>query len=67
MTKEEYNQEPVYYCTRCLSLAQKTFLGQCYCENCGSTESSSTTIEDWENKYKDRYNHKYLEENGREQ
>lgn len=67
MTKDEYNQEPVYYCTRCLSLAQTSLLGQCYCENCGSTESASATIYEWENKYMNRYNHKYLEENGRDQ
>lgn len=65
MTKEEYNKEPVHYCTRCLSLAQKSFSDYYYCDNCGCTNSESSSIEEWENKYVNMYGHKFIEDNGR--
>ena len=58
----EYDQEPVYYCPRCLSLEIKTDIADyCYCDKCGSTRIETTSIFEWERLYKDRYGFKFLE------
>ena len=58
----EYDQEPVYYCPRCLSLKIKADIADyCYCDNCGSTRIEQTSIFEWERIYKDRYGFKFLE------
>lgn len=64
--KEEinYNEEPVFYCKRCLSLKirfVKSITNSEYCDNCGSTDVESTDIEDWRNKFKNRYGYDHLE------
>lgn len=53
MNKEEYNNEPVYYCKRCHSL-NITILSDDFdcCEDCGSTDIDSCHIEEWIKKYK---------------
>nr|DAG93866.1 MAG TPA: TFIIB Transcription factor zinc-finger [Crassvirales sp.] len=49
-SKEDYNNEPVFYCKRCHSLAIKAYdeggISE-YCGQCGSTNISTTTIEEW--------------------
>lgn len=53
MSKEDYNNEPVYYCKRCHSL-NISVLGDdldC-CDDCGSTDIDSCHIEEWIKKYK---------------
>lgn len=51
MTKEEYNEVPVEYCTTCRSLAIVAMDdGTAFCEKCGSTEIAITHIEDWKEK-----------------
>lgn len=58
----EYDKEPVYYCSRCLSLEIKADIGDyCYCDKCGSTGIEQTSIFEWERMYKDRYGRKFLE------
>lgn len=61
-TKDEYNEEPVYFCTHCLSLkivgVEDTDLS--YCEECGNTDIMTTSIENWERLYQERYGEKYL-------
>ena len=37
LSKEEYNNEPVYYCSDCLSLRIRDIDGTEYCDKCGST------------------------------
>lgn len=60
----DYNDEPVYYCPRCLSLRIKADIADyCYCDNCGSTGIETTPIYEWEKMYQDRYGFKYLENN----
>lgn len=64
MEMEEYNQIPVYYCRKCLSLNIKsvgTEEGCEFCDECGSTDIVTTTIEEWENLYKNKHGHRYLE------
>lgn len=49
-TKEEYNNEPVYVCKRCHSLAIMTYNQSNiteYCRDCGSTDIEIMSIEDW--------------------
>lgn len=60
--KEQYNQEPVHYCTHCLSLRVRTVFGEDmdYCDSCGSTNIEQTQIEAWEDKYKKMYGINYL-------
>lgn len=61
--KEQYNNEPVYYCKNCLSLKVKTVLvdsGLDFCEECGSTDIEQAHIEEWRKLHKDRYGFDYL-------
>lgn len=64
MTKEEYNNEPVYYCSFCLSLKIKTVaggsLGLDHCDDCGGTDIKSAHIDEWQELYKKRYGVNYL-------
>lgn len=65
--KHNYNQQwdsnPVYYCTECLSLAISGEIEGCeYCQKCGSPEIAQDNIQHWEDKYIKRFGHKYLEE-----
>lgn len=51
-----YNEEPVYYCTHCLSLRIKaldSFVD--FCDNCGSTDVETTDIFTWREMYKKRF------------
>ena len=60
----KYDQEPVYYCPRCLSLKIKADIADyCYCDQCGSTRIETTSIFEWEHMYKNRYGLKFLENN----
>ena len=59
-----YNEEPVFYCERCLSLKVRFVNGLSnseYCDDCGATEIAQTDIEDWRNKFKNRYGYDHLE------
>ena len=53
MDKELYDEDPVYYCKRCLSLKVKEMpfiSSQDYCEDCGAVDIGTTTIEEWKEK-----------------
>ena len=63
--KEEYNQEPVFYCKKCLSLKVlniELIEDSEYCDECGSTDIGTATIEEWDAMYVRRYGHHYLED-----
>lgn len=62
LTIEDYNDEPVYYCKTCLSLKIKIVGGYDFCDECGDTDIATTSIENWERLYEERYGHKFLEE-----
>lgn len=70
--REQYNNEPVFYCKNCLSLKIKTITavsGLDYCDECGSTDIEQTHIEEWRRLYRQRYGFDFLTkhlENGRE-
>lgn len=53
-TKEDYNNEPVFYCDRCLSLNIKDAGGIDYCDDCGGTKISTTNIGHWEDMCQER-------------
>lgn len=58
----EYNDESVHYCKRCLSLAIKTTVsGYDYCEDCGSTNIEETDINTWESMYENMNGIKFLD------
>lgn len=62
-SKQEYNEEPVFYCKNCLSLKIKTVQVDSnldYCDECGSTDIAQTSIEEWRDIYKNRYGTDYL-------
>ena len=52
LTKEDYNDIPVFYCRKCLSLCilEDSEYGD-YCQECGSTDIGQIQIEEWEKLY----------------
>lgn len=60
-SKEEYNNEPVLFCTCCLSLRIKSLEGMIdYCDDCGQTNIRQTHIDHWEELYEEKYGKKYI-------
>lgn len=58
-----YDEEPVYYCKRCLSLniRQMPYVkDQDYCGECGTTDIATTSIEEWKEMYKKKYGHEFI-------
>ena len=43
-----YNDDPVFYCSNCLSLSIRDVDSDGYCDSCGSTKIESTDIDTWE-------------------
>lgn len=61
-SKDDYNNEPVFYCKSCLSLLVKPYSDNInYCDDCGSTNIGKTHIVLWENMYFDRYKIKLID------
>ena len=64
MNKEDYDNIPVYFCQKCLSLKIRTLdeyeQEQGYCEDCGSMSIECGNIHTWETKYKEKYGNTYL-------
>ena len=59
-----YNKEPVYYCKSCLSLKIRNIVSMedsDYCDECGSTNIETCSIEEWEDKYKEKTGHRFLD------
>lgn len=59
----EYDSEPVKYCTQCYSLKIKyeESIDSEYCMDCGCSDIAESPIEVWEKKYEKRYGHKFTE------
>lgn len=53
--KSPYNNEPVYYCRDCLSLAIEKWGEGSFCSNCGRTNNASTDIFTWREMWKNKY------------
>lgn len=62
---KDYDDEPVYYCKHCLSLniMDAGLPDLLYCDDCGSSEVLSTSIEEWESLYKERHGFRFLDKN----
>lgn len=61
--KDLYNEDPVYYCKRCLSLSIREMPmmpEQDYCEECGNVDVGTTDIEEWKKMYREKYGHDYI-------
>jgi len=60
--KESYDDEPVFYCKRCLSLniKQMPIVEQDYCGDCGCAEVDTTDIHTWNTMYEEKYGHKHI-------
>lgn len=58
---DTYNDIPVFYCKKCLSLNIKSVIGMDYCDDCNSTNIEQCHIEEWEKMYQERYGYKLLD------
>lgn len=60
---EDYNSEPVKYCSKCYSLkiGYEDTIGSEYCMDCGCSDTMETSIEEWENLYTRRYGNSYID------
>lgn len=62
--EQNYNDIPVHYCERCLSLKIRFVQGLSnseYCDECGSTEVNTMHINDWKITFKNKYGYDHLE------
>lgn len=65
---KSYNDIPVYYCRRCLSLKIKPIPllnNKDYCVECGSADVGQCSIEEWDQMYKKEYKKSFLRRNKR--
>ena len=61
LVNAEYNDDPVHYCKRCLSLNIRVDdNGEEFCENCTSTNIARTNVFKWEKMYKQMYGINFL-------
>ena len=62
-----YNEIPVFYCKKCLSLRIELIGDLEYCDKCGSTNIDEAHINYWDKLYRQKYGKPYLniEQNGR--
>lgn len=70
MDKEPYNDDPVYYCRRCLSLRIRQMpmvSNKSYCEDCGNADIGETDIKDWDEMYFEKYGHYFIEKESSEE
>ena len=72
--EKNYNDEPVCFCIRCLSLKIVNMnFGErgddptknCYCYDCGSTYIKQASIDQWSDLYETKYHKKYIKDGRR--
>lgn len=64
LTKEQYNDIPVYYCKHCLSLKiRQVYNSIDYCDQCSNTDVGETDIHTWEKMYENMYGEPYVNKN----
>jgi hypothetical protein len=64
MNKDSYDDDPVFYCKRCLSLNIRPMPvvdNQDYCADCSSADVGQTDIETWKKMYEEKYGHPYVQ------
>lgn len=59
---DDYNSEPVTFCSKCYSLKVKyeDSLGLDYCMDCGCSDVTTSSIEEWERLYESKYGKKFV-------
>lgn len=64
--KENYDSEPVTFCSRCYSLniRHDDSLDFDCCGECGCTDFKTSSVEEWERLYENRFGHKFIEAKG---
>jgi hypothetical protein len=64
-TRDEYENEPVHYCGKCLSLNIKHFseINLDVCIECGDSETKKAPPEIWNKLYTDLYGDSFLDIN----
>lgn len=55
-----YDKIPVTFCKHCLSLKIRVVDDTDFCDECGNTNTSEALIDEWEELYQLKYNHKFL-------
>lgn len=63
--QENFDQEPVAYCAKCYSLniIHEEVIDSDCCGECGCSDIRTTSIDEWEKMYVNRYKHKFVETN----
>lgn len=66
---DDYNSEPVKYCSKCYSLGirYEEHIDLDFCTNCGCSDILETSIDEWERLWEGRYGKKYIEKNSNPQ
>ena len=55
------DDEPVYFCKNCLSLNIRAVMpGISYCKECNCGQVQRSSIQKWEELYKEKYGEKFL-------
>ena len=64
LTKEDYNNIPVFYCKHCLSLNIRDagFEELVYCDHCSCIDIGEAHISEWEEMYKKKFDNVLLRE-----
>jgi hypothetical protein len=63
MSRNTYDDDPVYYCKRCLSLnirQMPIMESMDYCDDCGCVDIGQTDIDHWNEMYRAKYGHDYI-------
>lgn len=62
MTKEDYNNEPIFFCKECLSIKIRCTRDDIdYCDECGSIDIGQTSILTWVHYYTKQYGKPFLQ------
>lgn len=64
--KVNYDDEPVVFCKRCYSLniVHEDIIEEDCCKECGCSDISTASIQEWENLYRNRYGHPLVSDKG---
>lgn len=61
--KHDIDDNDVFYCRNCMSLAIIDAGPYCYCRTCGGTDIATAPFERWQWLYRNKYGHDLVEKN----
>ena len=61
LNESKYNDIPVFYCKKCLSLKIIDSDGMCFCDKCGSLDIDEESIFIWMKRYELKYDRKFFD------